>query len=379
FPVVAPYARSLGAGPLGVALVIASYDAANLVGNLGAGYVLDGWGRKRALVCGLLVAAGCLLLYGTVTTPLQLGLVRGFHGLAQAILSPGAFAVLSDAVPPARRAQAMGTAGVFIAAAAVAGPPLAGILADRRGPEAVFLAVALVLAAVALVVARTPGTPAPLGAEPRPVRGLGLGPLLRRRPLLAAYGAALVWTAGIGTLVVHLPLVLDARGVPASVRGGAFAVYALVALVLMAGPAPYLANRLGRLPPLAGGLALIGTALLWLSFGGSTGAVYGAMALFGLGFGLLFPAATALVADATIPAERASAFGIFYAAYSLGVVGGEVGSGLLAGRFGPASGAPFLAAAVLAFAAAPLVLLAVRGHPVPTDPFPAAPSPSRAQ
>jgi MFS family permease len=103
------------------------------------------------------------------------------------------------------------------------------------------------------------------------------------------------------------------------------------------------------------------------------------MALFGLGFGLLFPSASALVADATVPAERASAFGVFYAAYSLGVVGGEVGSGLLAGRFGIASGAPFLAAAILAFAVAPLVLLAVRGQPVTTEPLPAAPSPSGAQ
>ena len=138
--------------------------------------------------------------------------------------------------------------------------------------------------------------------------------------------------------MVHLPLVLDARGVPASVRGGAFAVYALVALVLMAGPAPYLANRLGRFPPLAGGLVLIGTALLWLSFGGSTGAVYGAMALFGLGFGLLFPAATALVADATVPAERASAFGVFYAAYSLGVVAGRSAAGCWRRRSGPPRG-----------------------------------------
>jgi DHA1 family multidrug resistance protein-like MFS transporter len=96
FPVVAPYARSLGASPLEAALAVASYDAANLVGNLGAGFLLESWGRKRSLVCGLLVAAGALLLYGLVTSPLQLALLRCVHGLAQGVLSPGAFAVLSD-------------------------------------------------------------------------------------------------------------------------------------------------------------------------------------------------------------------------------------------------------------------------------------------
>jgi MFS family permease len=362
FPVVAPYARSLGAGPVEVALVVASYDAANLVGNLGAGFLLDGFGRKRSLVGGLLVAAGALLLYGLAATPLQLALLRSVHGLAQAILAPGAFAVISDAVPARRRAPAMGSAGVFIAAAAVAGPPLAGIVADRSGPQAVFAAVAAVLAVVALIVFRLPAAPLLEGAPGR-LRGAdAVRALLVRRPLLAAYGAALAWTVGIGTLVVHLPLVLEAWGAPASVRGGAFGVYALVALLAMAGPAPYLANRLGRYPPLAGGLGLVGAALLLLAVGESVGAVYGAMAVFGLGFGLLFPAATALVADASLPGERGLAYGIYYAAYSLGVVAGGLLSGLLSGllgglpgglpgaALGPASGAPFLVAGLLALA-----------------------------
>ena len=95
-----------------------------------------------------------------------------------------------------------------------------------------------------------------------------------------------------------------------------------------------------------------------LLVGGAGGAALG-MGVFGLGFGLLFPAAAALVTDATRPAERGTAFGIFYAVYSFGVVLGALLSGRLAEGAG-LSGAPFLASGVLALAAAPAVLLIAR-------------------
>jgi DHA1 family multidrug resistance protein-like MFS transporter len=366
FPVVAPYAQSLGAGPLLAAIAVATYDATNLVGNLGAGLLLDGWGRRRSLVTGLLVAAGSLVLYGLVATAGQLAIVRGLHGFAQAILSPGAFAVISETVPTTHRARAMGAAGSFIALAAVAGPPLAGAISDRYGPQAVFLSVAAILTAVAVLVSRTPGiagsaASAVPAVRPRSPWPDGLLRHLRQGPLLAAYVAVVAWTAGIGTLVVHLPLLLHSHGLGAGVRGVAFAAYAAVALLIMVRPAPYLADRMGRIPTLAAGLGVIGLALLWLGQAAgeavTVGAIYGAMGLFGLGFGLLFPAATALVADATAPRERSAGYGLFYAAYSFGVIAGEIGSGHLAARFGATSGAPFFAGASLALAVTPLVLV----------------------
>ena len=62
FLVVAPYARSLGASPLLVALAVASYDAANLAGNLGAGFLIRRWGRKPSLVAALLALAVALTI-----------------------------------------------------------------------------------------------------------------------------------------------------------------------------------------------------------------------------------------------------------------------------------------------------------------------------
>jgi MFS family permease len=129
-------------------------------------------------------------------------------------------------------------------------------------------------------------------------------------------------------------------------------VYALVALVLFARPAPWLIDRFGRLRTLSVGVGLIGASLVALGFSGTTDEVYGAMALFGCGFGLLFPAVTAYLADQTAPGERGVAYGVFYAAYSLGVVVGEVGSGQLAQSFGATTVAPFWAFGSVALAVA---------------------------
>ncbi len=128
----------------------------------------------------------------------------------------------------------------------------------------------------------------------------------------------------------------------------------------MAGPLNRLSDRIGRFVPLVTGLALIGSALLILAIAGGFGGVVLGMALFGFGFGLLFPSATALVSEATTRRERGAGFGIFYALYSLGVVIGSVISGLLNDWPGSLTGAPFPAGAAIAIVAAPTIFLVSR-------------------
>ena len=86
FPIVSPYARSLGAGPLMIGISVATYDVANLFGNLVTPFLLARWGSKRPLVFGLLVAAASLVLYGVATGPLSFAIVQQRPGAQRAIL-----------------------------------------------------------------------------------------------------------------------------------------------------------------------------------------------------------------------------------------------------------------------------------------------------
>jgi MFS family permease len=358
FPVVAPFARELGATPSAVGWIVGAYSLTNLLGNVAAGVVLDRWGRKRPVLGGLLVSVLALAAYAVVATPGQLLAVRAVHGLATAVLTPGAFALIGDSAAVDRRARVMGVSGAIIAAAATLGPPLASAVADRLGVGALFLGAAGLMLLAALFFWRRAVETAPT-PDDTPVGAPSYLSVWTRLPLVAAYLAVLALTIGLGVLVTHLPQALVARGEP-GVRGAVFTVYALLAVLAMAGPLGRLSDRVGRYGPLTAGLSLIGLGMLLLALVPSApGALLG-MAVFGFGFGLLFPPATALVVEATDRAERGAAFGVFFAVYSGGVVVGSVLSGLLDERAGDTSAAPLLVGATVALAAAPAVLALAR-------------------
>jgi DHA1 family multidrug resistance protein-like MFS transporter len=362
FPVVAPFARTLGATPVLVGLIVGVYSLTNLLGNLAAGVVLDRWGRKGPVLVGMVATAAVVAGYALVRTPEQLLGVRAAHGLATAVLTPGAFALIGDSAALDRRARVMGVSGAIIAVAATIGPPLASAVADRAGVGALFLGTAAfmaVTAAVFAIWAREAGRPddraAPVEDAPAAYVGGQAGYLsLWTRPgLVTAYAAALALTTGLGTLVTHLPQVLVARG-ESGARGAVFTMYAVLAVISMAGPLGRMSDRVpGRRGPLAAGLASIGLGMLILAIAPSLVGAMAGMAVFGLGFGVLFPAAAALVVESADRGERGAAFGVFYGVYSFGVVVGSVMSGMLGGW---GEGLPFLVGAAVALGAAPLVL-----------------------
>jgi MFS family permease len=363
FPIMTPFARQLDASAWVAGVVVATYSIANLFGNVGAGFALDRWGRKPIVVGGLVVSAVAVGLHTLAQDATQLIALRAVHGLATAVLSPGAFAMIGDAAPEDRRARAMGSAGVFIAAAALIAFPMAGIVRSVYGIRMVFVVVALILAVAAVVVALIAREP-DVARDTRSVQLSQVGGVLLRPALLIGYLAILCFTFGVGALIEHLPIMLEARGAGDRAASYAFTVYAVVAMIGMAGPAARPADRFGRQRPLALGLALIGVALLALGFVPATIAVYGEMAVFGLGFGLLFPAATALVADASTSSERGTAFGVFYAVYSLGTIVGSLAAGYLSGAFGDTTTVPFVIAAAIALLATLVVLTpSVRSRP----------------
>ena len=363
FPIVAPYARSLGASAALVGIVVAMYSATNLVGNLIAGVVPDRWGRRRPVFGGLLGTAAALLGYALARAPGQLLAARAVHGLMAAALTPGAFAIIGDSAAVDRRARVMGVSGAIIAIAAVVGPSVAGVMRDRVSFQAVFLLSAALMLMAFAVFWRLGQETAPATQEARAQNRqarTGFSALLVHPQLVAAYLAALALTVGLGTLVAHLPIVMAAKGESSMRSGLAFTAFAIVAMIAMAGPLNRLSDRYGRLGPMAVGLAVISAGMLVLGASGDVSGAMLGMGVFGLGFGVLFPAVTALVAEAVGRNERGTAFGIFYAVYSLGVVIGSVVSGLLAEHLGELSGVPFLVSMAVALVAVPAIIMSGR-------------------
>ncbi|MCS7178898.1 MAG: MFS transporter [Anaerolineae bacterium] len=319
-PLIAPYVRALGA-PVGLAgWIVGIFSVANLLGNLGGGLWTDRVGRKLPLVVGLLIVGTTLLVYPALRSPQALLLVRAVHGLGSALVAPACLASLGDTSLPTARGRTMAFYGVAYGMSGLVGPPLGGLIRDRFGYPAVFLGLAALMFLAALVaIGRLKGG-RPLGKDSRPDAGAWRS-LLRHR-LSVSFVAAFCWMFALGTLLVFLPLIGEARGFTAARVGMLFGSFALAASLLQASPLGRLSDRWGRLPTIVLGLAFIAAALLLLSLLTAWGPMMGAMFLYGLGFGVLFPAKSALIADETTPLTRGKASGVFAAMFSVGMIAG---------------------------------------------------------
>lgn len=329
---------------------MAAYSFTNLIGNLGAGVILDRWGRSLPIQIGLLLTAISLCGYVIAASPEQLLIARCIHGLSASMLAPGAFAIIGDSSFDSSRIKVMGRSSAPIAGAALLGPMISAFLGRVAGYPTVFAFSAAIMLAVLIVFFISSRTQRiatsnklasdELSADYRQLSYLRLS---------IAYLVALSLTIGLGALVTHLPNSLIAQGQPSSASGPPFTAFAVIATLIMASPAASFVNHYGRLTPIIMGLGLISGGLLFLSIvNGMSGAIIG-MIIFGSGFGILFPTMTTLVTEATSPMNRGRAFGVFYAVYSLGVVIGSGASGILADAYGETSGTPFLLGATATF------------------------------
>ena len=353
-PVISAYAKSLGATAAMGGAIVGMYSASNLVGNVGAGALLDRLDRKRLVAAGMLLTAGSLYLYDFVSNPGQLLALRAFHGLAAGVLAPGAFAMLGDRAGR-HQTRSIGMTGALIAVSAVIGPPVAAYIRDIWDFGAVFATSgSLMLLAAVLFWTLVPGTPS--GTVGRQGEDGTRPPTQVWRQLTPVFCAVMAMTFGIGALINHLPIALETAGAAPRISGIAFATFSLVATVVMGSPAHRTVDDVSRSLAVALGLALLcGSGLVLAVSHGAAAPALGAMVVFGLGFGLLFPSLGTTVSEVASSRRRGMAFGIFYAVYSLGVVIGSGVSGLVAGM-AVGLGTPFFVSAAVALAALPAAL-----------------------
>jgi MFS family permease len=317
FALVVEIEGLLGLGP---ALVLAT----GAVTAVPAGRAMDRFGRKPVLQSGFAIgAAGGLLAalgagreqsVAVVLGLLCVGIAAGCALLARA--------AASDMYPPERRARGIalvlfGTVFGAILGPAVFSPLLAGreVNADALvlpwTAAAGFMVVALLLVTavrpdprrIAELLAGVERSP---GARPA---AAPLGELIRRPGVVPSMLAA-VASFSVMVAVMNLTgyVVVEEHGhaghtvfpiIGAHVIG-------MYALVLVVGD---VIDRIGRMPALIGGLAVMAVAvisLLWITSVAAT-----AVALFGLGLGwnFSFVAATAQLADCTAAHERGKLLG----------------------------------------------------------------------
>ncbi len=313
-----------------------AYSLANLAGNVAAGLLADRLGRRRVAGASLVAAGATALLHllpavvrGTAPEAAWVG-ARLAHGLAIAGVVPSVFALVADSSAVTDRARAFARSGVAIAVASIAASGIGGVLVQRLGVTVTVGTLAAMLAGMGLVAL------AALPAVPPAHSGSSGRPMVRVVP--GALGAALLGAAalmfGQNVLTFAVPLHIRTLGLGPQTTGALFATFGLTALAVFLGLGR-LADRRGRVRTMGAGLALVASAQGLLAAGGALPVLGLAMAVYGTGFGMTFPAIAALAGDGAPPERRGLAMGMLGATFSLGAAAGPMAARFLSPWLSP--------------------------------------------
>ena len=369
-PVIGPRAQELGGTPLLVGIAIAAYSLANLAFNLIGGTLADRIGRRRVVVAALVISPAAIGIYALADSlPLFL-LARVVHGASGGVLAAALFALLGDAAPFGERGRTLGRAGALIGIAAVVGPATAALVSNAFGVSAVFVGVAgLIAVGLAVVLPLLPETLVITPAT-RPTIGAWRRILSEPRvrvALLAIFGLQ----AAVGSVTGFIKDGLIQRALEegrtqeealryaAGASGGLFTIFGIIAIALMLSR---ISTRVDKRGPF--GIALIGLtalvgALTLLALSPTFTIDLVAMLLYGIGYGLIFPAAAGAIAISSAPEERGRANGAFNLSFDLGISTGPILGGLVATAVIGVS--PFAGGLALVVLALALLPLAARG------------------
>ena len=135
-----------------IGLIFTILATSGAVGNLLAGALADRFGRRTALVAGLVLAATARIGLGLAANFTQLYVAAAFAGRFGAIGWPAQLAMTADLLGPEKRADGFGIQRVVINSTFALGPVAGGLLAPVIGYLWLFVLDALTSYFVALIV-----------------------------------------------------------------------------------------------------------------------------------------------------------------------------------------------------------------------------------
>lgn len=363
-PLIPFYALDLAASPEVIGAIIASFSVAQLLSAPLWGRVSDHYGRRPALLAGLLASAAAYAVFGFADAVWMLfasRLVQGAGGGTTGV----AQAYVADTVAPKDRARALGWLSSGTAVGFMLGPVVGSAAAHWGQAAPGIVAAGLCLLNTVFAWRWLPESKRNLGASStrRPVWHAAVhvvrhpeGPVPR---LIWIYAAGMLGFAGL-TAVLALYLGQQFAFTEKTI-GYVFLYLAALSLVmrtLVLGP---VVHRIGEPGAMRAGTVLITLGLLLMPLAHTLPLFGLALGLVPLGTALLFPSTTALMSHASAPEEVGLTLGVAQTFAGISRVIAPLIATSAFQRMGPQ--APFfLAGAVVALVGVLAFRLAVDAH-----------------
>jgi MFS family permease len=361
-PLVPFYAKRMGGSDTLVGVMVGAHAFAMLVTAPLWGRLSDRYGRRPAILLGL-VTGGIAFLVFAVTNNLWVLLLSRLAQGAGAGTIGVVQAYISDTVEPKQRIKALGWFTAATSAGVMVGP-VVGSLATRWGPHAPgFLAAGLALINVSAAFFLLPEPPRSTSRSVRRHLRHAIADVFRR-PLLPAHRMIWIYTAGMMAFMAMngvLALFLNRRfGVTTGTIGYYYLYIGGIGLLMRGGVLGRLVDRLGDVTVLRCGALSIALGQLLIPFAGSVPVLVAVMALVPIGTAMLFPATTAQVSRHAPPGHVGEFMGLQQALGGVSRVLGPVWAGFVFQHLGVPW--PFWIAATLMAAVGALAWGAVSGE-----------------
>ncbi|MBD2845681.1 MFS transporter [Paenibacillus sp. IB182496] len=334
YPILTPFALSLGAAPSFIGLMMGIYSITHLPGNLIAGYSVDRFGSRLFIVLSLLLAGIILLVQSHVTNPWELLVLRSISGFVLAFLSPACMALLANlSHNPLKQGKLMAGNGLVHTLASVISPAAGALLVARIGFTEAFNALGWILVFTALCafffIRNAPRSSPPSHAEhsakpsPEPEEPPTAIPWL-------IYLLPIAMSCAQGILSFELPLMAVTADAMMT-TGLLFSVVSLGALVTLS------MLFLNRYSPFARSLwGAVALALTYFMLAVDSPIPFAVLLLLlGMAKGIIFPALSSLLIELSGGKRYGRTFSLLSIAFSIGAFLGPMLAGQLRGELSP--------------------------------------------
>ncbi|MUT67560.1 MFS transporter [Paenibacillus sp. NEAU-GSW1] len=336
YPILTPFAISLGAAPSFIGLMMGMYSITHLPGNLLAGYSVDRLGSRLFIVFSLLGAGVILLFQSQVTDPWQLLLLRSISGFVLAFLSPACLALLAKLTSNrTEQGKLMAGNGLVHTLATVVSPAAGAYLVAQIGFATAFNVLGWILIATSIC--------ALIFIRDNRFADLPEADRLQKESLpqmkVRDEGSPIPWLVFVlpiatscaqGILSFELPLMSSTKeGIMTT--GLLFSVVSIGALITLS---MLFLNKISAFyRTLWGALAL---ALIYFTIAAGTPLPFAIMLLFvGMAKGIIIPAIPTLLIELSGGSRYGRTFSVLSIAYSIGAFIGPMLAGQLRGQLSP--------------------------------------------
>ena len=313
-PLMPFYTLRLQGSEMMVGLITSTFSVAQILSAPFWGRISDRYGRRPALLAGLLASAAAYVVFGLAESVTMLLLSRFVQGAGGGTTGV-AQAYVADTVAPENRARALGWLSAATSAGVMVGPVI-GSFGSQLGPAAPgFIAAGLCLLNAAFAWWWLPESRVQaVGESPprRPIWGtltqVVLQPGLPTSRLILIYGAGMLAFSAV-TSVLALFLSADFGVTEATI--GYFFLYvgalSVVMRTLFLGP---IVARVGEVRAMRAGAMVLVVGLLLYPLADSLLTLAAVIPFVPIGTALLFPASTSLLSRATDRASTGLVMGV---------------------------------------------------------------------